>query len=36
MTFNAPEGSPDLEYARKGGVYVPNKDGATTWFNGDL
>jgi mannose-6-phosphate isomerase-like protein (cupin superfamily) len=36
MTYNVPEGSVDLEYATKGGVYVPGKDGATTWFNGDL
>jgi len=36
MTFSVPEGSADLEYAKKGGLYVPNNDGATTWFNGDL
>jgi mannose-6-phosphate isomerase-like protein (cupin superfamily) len=36
MTVTVPGGSPDLEYAKKGGVYVPNEDGATTWFNGDL
>ena len=29
MTFSVPEGSADLEYANKGRLYVPNKDGAT-------
>ena len=36
MTYNVPDGSVDLEYAEKGGVYVPNKGGVTTWFNGDI
>ncbi|SNT64662.1 Cupin domain-containing protein [Asanoa hainanensis] len=36
MSYNVPEGSADLEYAPEGGVYVPNKDGVTTWFNGDV
>jgi hypothetical protein len=27
MTYNVPEGGVDLEYAKKGGLYVPNKDG---------
>src|SRR5205823_11389919 len=36
MTYSVPEGSVDLEYAKKGGVYVPNKGGVTTWFNGDI
>jgi hypothetical protein len=36
MTYGVPEGSVDLEYAKKGGVYVPNKGGVTTWFNGDI
>jgi hypothetical protein len=30
MTYSVPEGSVDLEYAKKGGVYVPNKGGVTT------
>ena len=36
MTSSVPEGSVDLEYPKKGGVYVPNKGGMTTWFNRDL
>jgi hypothetical protein len=36
MTYGVPEGSVDLEYAKKAGVYVPNKGGVTTWFNGDI
>jgi mannose-6-phosphate isomerase-like protein (cupin superfamily) len=36
MTYGVPEGSVDLDYAKKGGVYVPNKAGVTTWFNGDI
>jgi mannose-6-phosphate isomerase-like protein (cupin superfamily) len=36
MTYNVPEGSVDLEYAKQGGVHVPNKGGVTTWFNGDI
>jgi quercetin dioxygenase-like cupin family protein len=36
MTYSVPEGSVDLEYAKKGGVYVPNKSGVTTWFSGDI
>ena len=30
------EGSVDLEYPNNGGMYVPNKDGVTTWFTGDI
>ena len=36
MTYGVPEGSVDLEYAKQAGVYVPNKGGVTTWFNGDI
>ena len=36
MTYSVPEGSVDLEYAKKGGVYLPNKGAVTTWFNGDI
>jgi mannose-6-phosphate isomerase-like protein (cupin superfamily) len=36
MTYSVPEGSVDLEYGKKGGAYVPNKGGVTTWFNGDI
>ena len=36
MTYNVLEDSVDLEYAEKGGVYVPNKGRVTTWFNGDI
>ena len=36
MAYNAAEHSVDLKYARKGGMYVPNKAGVTTWFNGDI
>ena len=31
-----PEGSVDLGYAKKGGAYVPNKGGVTTWFNREI
>ena len=31
-----PEGSVDLGYAKKGGAYVPNKGGVTTWFNHEI
>ena len=31
-----PEGSVDLGYAKKGGAYIPNKGGVTTWFNRDI
>ena len=31
-----PEGGIDREYPSKRGVYVPNKVGVTTWFNGDI
>ena len=30
------EGSIDVEYPNNGGMYVPNKDGVTTWFTGDI
>ena len=30
------EGSVDLEYPNNGGMYVPNRDGVTTWFTGDI
>ena len=36
MTYSVPEGNVDLKYAKKGGVYVPNKSGVTTWFSGDI
>jgi hypothetical protein len=36
MTYSVPEGSVDLEYRKNGELYVPNKDGVTTWFNGDI
>jgi hypothetical protein len=36
MTYSVPEGSVDLEYAKKGGVDVPSQGGVTTWFNGDI
>jgi hypothetical protein len=36
MTYSVPEGSVDLEYPKNGGMYVPNKEGVTTWFTGDI
>jgi quercetin dioxygenase-like cupin family protein len=36
MTYSVPEGSVDLEYLKNGGIYVPNRDGVSTWFNGDI